>query len=174
MTAARLGIASAVVLAALTVPGQTKAPLPALEQRRAIEQLLSRFLRAFENLDMTTFISCFAEDATVFFPAPEPPRRFDGKPAIEAHFEQVFAAIRKTSASSHPPYHRLKPEDLLVQLLSPEAAVVTLHLRNTERIGRRTLVLKKTGGTWLIAHLHASNIPAVTTELNPKKAHVNR
>lgn len=26
------------------------------------------FLRAFENLDMPTFIACFAEDATAFFP----------------------------------------------------------------------------------------------------------
>jgi ketosteroid isomerase-like protein len=127
-------------------------------ERHAIGQVTSRFLASFENLDMPAFIGCFAEDATVFFPAPEPPERFSGKAAIQTHFQQVFDSIRK-SASSGPPYHRLIPENLEVQLLGADAAVVSFHLRNTERIARRTLVLKKVHGVWQIAHLHASNVP---------------
>ncbi len=122
---------------------------------------------------MTNFIGCFAEDATVFFPVPEPAQRFDGKAAIQAHFEQVFATIRKASTSSRAPYHRLRPEALLVQLLGPDAAIVSFHLRNTERIARRTLALKKVDGTWVIAHLHASNVPlhtAALPRLKPKPA----
>ncbi len=158
MIATRLGIASAIVLAAIAEPAFTKTTSAPIEERHAVEQLLSRFLRAFENLDMTTFISCFAEDATVFFPLPEPPQRFAGKAAIRAHFQQVFATIRKGSASLRPPYHKLKPEEPLVQLLTPDAAVVSFHLRNSERIARRTLVLQKVGKSWLIVHLHASNV----------------
>jgi hypothetical protein len=41
--------------------------------------------------------------------------------------------------------------------LSGDTAVVSFHLRNSERIARRTLVMKKARGAWLIAHLHASN-----------------
>jgi len=39
------------------------------------------------------------------------------------------------------------------------AAIVTFHLRNDERVGRRTIVFRKTDGAWRIAHLHASNVP---------------
>ena len=123
------------------------------------KQLLSRFLKAFEDLDMASFIACFADDATVFFPTPEPPQRFGGKAAIRDHFEQVFAAIRRGSPATQPPFHRLEPEDLEFQLTGADTVVATFHLRNPERIARRTLVLANVHGTWLIAHLHASNVP---------------
>jgi len=128
----------------------------AASDQQDVEQAASHFLASFENLDMPAFIACFADDATVFFPAPEPPERFVGKAAIRSRFQQVFDAIRKR-ASGGPPYHRLEPQELQVQLLGHDAAVVTFHLRNSERIARRTLVMKKVQGAWLIAHLHASN-----------------
>jgi len=126
--------------------------------RAAIETFTRTFLRAFENLDMQQFIACFADSATVFFPMPEPPQRVDGKRAIQQRFERVFSSIRST-ATSGPPFHHLGPEDLKVQMMSGQTAVVSFQLRNSERIGRRTLVLIKTNGQWLIFHLHASNAP---------------
>jgi ketosteroid isomerase-like protein len=134
----------------------------AASDRQEIEQATTRFLISFENLDMPAFIDCFADDATAFFPAPEPPERVVGKTAIRTRFQLVFDAIRK-GASSGPPYHRLEPQDLQVQLLGADAAVVTFHLRNSERIARRTLVFKKVHGAWLIAHLHASNFQRAVT-----------
>ena len=98
---------------------------------------------------MTAFISCFTEDATVFFPVPEPPQRFAGKTAIQAHFEQVFATIRKTSTSLRPPYHRLRPEDLLVHCPSPDAAVSFFHLPPNQRTAPRALL--KMGGIYLLS-----------------------
>ncbi len=124
----------------------------------AIEAFTQEFLRAFENLDMKQFIACFADDATVFFPMPEPPERVQGKQAIQQRFERVFASIRG-SAESGPPFHHLAPEDLSIQLMPGGTAVVSFHLRNEERIARRTFVLTKTNGKWLIVHLHASNVP---------------
>jgi ketosteroid isomerase-like protein len=47
---------------------------PASDQQE-IKQATARFLTSFENLDMPAFIACFADDATAFFPAPEPPTR---------------------------------------------------------------------------------------------------
>lgn len=118
---------------------------------------VDHFLEAFENLDITTFVSCFAEDATVFYPDPEPPARVTGRMAIEARFEQVFAAIR-AEAEGGPPYHRLVPVDLAVQPVADDVAVVTFHLASERRTGRRTLVLTRAAtGEWRIVHLHASN-----------------
>lgn len=126
--------------------------------RAAIETFTRTFLRAFENLDMQQFVACFADNATVFFPMPEPPERVDGKQAIQQRFERVFSSIRST-AKSGPPFHHLTPENLKIQMMSGQTAVVSFQLRNSERIGRRTLVLINTNGQWRILHLHASNNP---------------
>jgi ketosteroid isomerase-like protein len=126
--------------------------------RAAIETSTRTFLRAFENLDMQQFIACFADNATVFLPVPEPPERVDGKQAIQQRFERVFASIRST-AKSGPPFHHLAPEDLKIQMMPGQTAIVSFHLRNSERIARRTLVLINTSGEWRILHLHASNAP---------------
>jgi uncharacterized protein (TIGR02246 family) len=126
--------------------------------RAAIEAFTRKFLRAFEDLDMQQFIACFADNATMFFPMPEPPERAQGKQAIKQLFEHVFASIRST-AKSGPPFHHLAPEDLVIQMMPGQSAVVSFHLRNSKRIARRTLVLTNTNGRWLILHLHASNVP---------------
>ncbi len=126
--------------------------------RAAIEAFTRNFLHAFEELDIEQFIACFADDATVFFPTPEPPERIEGEQAIRRRFERVFASIRST-AKSGPPFHHLGPEDLAIQLMPGQNAVVSFHLRNEERTGRRTLVLTNMNGQWLILHLHASNVP---------------
>ena len=132
-------------------------------ERDEVQAVVRHFLVSFENLDIDAFMASFAHDATVFFPTPEPPDRFDGKNAIRDHFLKVFAAIRSSSKASAPPYHRLEPEQLEVQIPAPGSAVVTFHLRNSERTARRTLVLAKVAGHWLIVHLHASNLAAPAT-----------
>jgi len=142
-------------ITALTVSASTR---DRAESERQIRQATDQFIHAFENLDMARFIQCFSEDATVFFPIPEPPGRFDGREAIQRHFQEVFAAIRHSSASSRPPFHHLVPEHLQVQLIDDTAAVVTFQMSNAERVARRTLVFQKRSGRWLIVHLHASNV----------------
>jgi ketosteroid isomerase-like protein len=126
--------------------------------RTAVEAFTRKFLSAFENLDMKQFIACFANDATVFFPMPESPERVEGKQAIEQRFEHVFASIRN-SAKSGPPFQRLTPQQLSIQLMPGQTAIVSFHLQNEQRIARRTLVLINKNGQWLILHLHASNVP---------------
>jgi ketosteroid isomerase-like protein len=147
----------AVAFALLTCSAAAGAPA---DDRQAVEEAVAHWLGSFENLDMPVFIDCFTDDATIFFPsfvpAPDIPERVAGKAAVRSSFEQIFAAIRK-GASGGPPYHRLQPEDLQVQLLGTDSAVVTFHLRNSERIARRTFVMRKVQGAWLVAHLHASN-----------------
>ena len=126
--------------------------------RDAAEQLVRRFLGAFEDLDLAAIADCFADDATMFFPVPQPPELVVGRAAIIDRFEAVAAGIR-SEASSGPPYHRLDPVELTVLTTGPDAAVVTFELRRLDRTGRRTLVLRRTDGDCLIVHLHASNTP---------------
>lgn len=123
----------------------------------SVHVALKHFLTAFENLDWETFRMSFDDRATVFFPLPEPPERFEGRAAYEARFRLVFNQIRK-SASNGPPFHRLNPENLQIEGLGSQAALVTFHLRNSERIARRTIVFQKVDGVWRIWHLHASNV----------------
>ncbi|MFC5499818.1 YybH family protein [Caenimonas terrae] len=130
-----------------------------------MEELVATFLAAFENLDMPSFIACFASDATVFFPAPEPPARFDGRAAIQAQFSIVFARILG-QAPGGPPYHRLVPEELRIEQVSPNMGLATFHLRSAERTARRTLVLCQHSGEWRIQHLHASNVSVAHVALS--------
>jgi ketosteroid isomerase-like protein len=122
-----------------------------------VRTALTEFLTAFENLDWDAFRASFDDQVTVFFPTPEPPQRFDGRAAVEAHFQEVFKAIRSASPSG-PPFQRLDPEDLRIEALSADTALASFHLRNNQRIARRTIVFKRTARGWRIAHLHASNI----------------
>ena len=123
------------------------------------EATLRKLLSAFENLDYEAFVVLFAEDATLFFPTPEPPQRFEGRAAIGEHFRSVFNRIRQTSEVKSPPYQKLVPEELAWQVYSRDTAIAIFHLRNEERIARRTVVLVLRNGGWRVVHLHASNVP---------------
>ena len=148
------------LMAAVTPGLAGRRTTEALGPRQAeVQGFVKRFLVSFENLDLDAFMACFSDRATVFFPVPEPPGRYSGKAAVRAHFEKVFSDIRKASPASAPPFHRLQAEDLEIQFLGADAAIVTFHLRNQARIARRTLALTRSGGKWEIAHLHASNVP---------------
>jgi ketosteroid isomerase-like protein len=123
-----------------------------------VHTALTRFLVAFENLDWGAFRECFDDQATVFFPSPEPGERAEGRAAYEARFRHVFDEIRRTEPSG-PPFQTLEPQDLRIEVLGPNGALVTFHLRNAERLARRTVVFRKADGRWRIFHLHASNVP---------------
>jgi len=125
----------------------------------APDDFVRECLRAFERLDLDAFIEGFAQDATAFFPEPEPPARVEGREAIRARFDQVFAGVRSRAASG-PPWHRLDAEDLQLQWLGPDIAVATFHMADAVRLARRTFVLARAGDRWRIVHLHASNAPA--------------
>lgn len=124
---------------------------------------IKRFLCAFEAGDLGTMRSAFAEDATTFPPATmandleteidaDAHRRVRGFPP---QFAELVAAFRKKG--HEPPYMSLDPEDLEIQLIN-DVALVTFHLVNDERLGRRTFVLTRIDDGWKIVHLHASNV----------------
>lgn len=72
----------------------------------------------------------------------------------------MFARIKKDSGRQSPPYMNLQPQDLRIQMMSQEIALVTFHLVNGNTISRRTILLKQDEGRWEIVHIHASNLTA--------------
>ena len=115
------------------------------------------FIEAFKNLDWERFRHSFSDDATVFFPFQNVPRRANGGEEIQASFKPLFDEGRKRKPN--PPYLSIEPKDVKIQMLG-NTGVVTFHLGEDDSgyVGRRTVVFQKQRGKWLIMHLHASTI----------------
>jgi ketosteroid isomerase-like protein len=124
----------------------------------AIVDAIHDFLEAFSILDHAGMMAFFSQDATSFFPLEHSVRRMNNKKEISKGFSRVIEKIKEMGQSRI----HLEPEGLQIQELN-DGAVVTFHLKN-DVFCRRTLVLTKTEGKWMIAHLHASNAPAKGAE----------
>ena len=138
--------------------------IPALSQRPGrsedvtIERALTGFLDAFNNLDWPAFRAHFSDTPSIFHPVPILARRIDSSSEFEKAWLAVFERIKKSSGRVTPPYMTLSPQDLRIDRLSDDVALVTFHLVDNKVLSRRTLVLKKYGDDWKIVHLHASNL----------------
>ena len=71
---------------------------------------------------------------------------------------EVFERIKKNSGRSTPPYMDLRAQDLRIERLSEDVALVTFHILDGKKFDRRTLVMKRDRGSWEIVHIHASNL----------------
>ena len=128
---------------------------PLAAEIAAVQRVLEGFIDSLNMADVNSFVRFFANDATMFFPLASLPLRLENKQQIAAAFGAFFEALRKREPG--PRYMNLTPEDTRVQFLD-DVAVVTFHFKGEEMVSRRTLVLRKVSGTWLIVHLHASNL----------------
>jgi len=112
---------------------------------------VQRFIKANETRDLELIVSTFADDATVFFPG-GPQTRVSGKENIRRAFAALFQ--QRTGVIT------ITPRDVAVQLFG-DVAIVTAHLERpagAPGTARRTFVLRRIGGGWLIVHHHASNV----------------
>lgn len=145
-------------------PIQADAVTINLEQQ-AIQDKLSRFIEDFNNLNMSKVAAHFAEEATLF-PRTVMTDRATSKVVLDEYCREEgpgnFQSLENFSAelraeSAGPPYMDLEPLETKIQVFG-ETAIVTFHLRNPERLGRRTFVYVKRHYEWKIIHLHASNV----------------
>jgi ketosteroid isomerase-like protein len=125
-----------------------------------VEEAMSRFLKALDSYDLTMLWGFFDPEATVSFP--ETPtatslKRLKGSD-IEAAWRAIFEYGKKNSGRTTPPYVNTTPQDLLVDHISNDVAMVTFHLGTDTRIGGRTFLWKHSPNGWKIVHLHASNL----------------
>ena len=116
---------------------------------------LNSFVDAFSNLRWEEFRQFFADDATAFFPpsANHPIRAENGKEVLSI-FSKVFENAKQRNKSKID----IQPKEVRIQILG-NSAIVSFHLEDPDLFGRRTLVLQKKEGKWLIVHLHASGVP---------------
>jgi ketosteroid isomerase-like protein len=121
----------------------------------AAEEVLSRFIEALNTCDLESTMVLFSEDATVFFPFPEHAERIEGKKNISAAFAEFYESVR--SQKNGPRYMSIVPHNVEVQT-AKNVAVVSFQIVSGPVTSRRTLVLAKAHGRWVIMHLHASNI----------------
>ena len=139
------------------------APTPDAPVRAAVAE----FVTALNAFDAQRLGRTFAEDATIFFPgAPFPAARVQGRATIQNAFGQLFAALRQRGTRQA----NIVPRGLDVQLLG-DIAVATFHIAGAgQEIGRRTLVLRRAGGRWLIVHMHGSAAPIQARPAAPAPA----
>jgi uncharacterized protein (TIGR02246 family) len=117
----------------------------------AVRSVLDRFVRAVNEANVDEFVACFEEDASAFFPSQANAVRRVGREAIRAAVTPSFAL--------GPPATPVEPRDLTITVEGLQA-LVTFDGGRGEAHARRTLVLRRRGDRWAIAHLHASNLTA--------------
>ncbi len=152
-------LAPLLALAVVSTPGLAQPAAartaPAPPQAGSAEAAVGEFIAALNAMDAARLGRLFAEDATIFFPsAPFPLRRL-GKAEAVRYFARLFEALRARGARLSD----IVPRELHVQLYG-DAAVASFHLTGGQELGRRTLVLRRLGGRWLIVHLHSSSLRA--------------
>jgi len=144
----------AVVLALLSVPPVFAQAPPDSAELQARETL-TRFVRAFDDLDWETFRLAFDDNATAFYPRSFP-ERANGRAEFEKTFKTVFEQIR--SGKTAAPYMNIQPRQMKVQVFG-NVAIATFHLDDRAGfVNRRTIVLNKSESGWKIVHLHASEV----------------
>lgn len=123
-----------------------------------VRDALGIFLTAFNNLDWPAFRAAFGPNPTMFHPASPNTRRIETEEQFDKAWAGVFERIRKSSGRSTPPYMQLEPQDLRIEFLSENVALVSFHILNPGEIDRRTIIFKRYGSAWKIVHIHASNL----------------
>ena len=124
----------------------------------SVDAAVADFVQAFTTLDEARFDKAWTEDATLFFPLAVPQLgggRFTGRADVLKVFHLFFASVRKGRPG--PDYLGIKPEDVHVQKHG-DSAIVTFVLSGDRGVARRTLVMRRGGGGWRVAHMHASNM----------------
>ena len=137
-----------------------------------VEAAMIGFLTALNDLDGQKFRHSWDANATMFGAVASfatPPvgvsttslaKRLDGS-ALNTVWKEIFDEIRKRSGRSAPPYQKVQPQDMRIDLLGVDAAVVTFHLGNSGGVSRRTFVWRRSEEGWKIVHMHASMISSV-------------
>jgi hypothetical protein len=139
----------------LSVSGQTKVYKNNVDSVSVCNQL-NEFIVSFENLDFARFQTFFSNDVTVFFPPSALINyRVDGKKNAMKVFKEFFIKVKQ--GKSNPPYLDISPKKLKITLIQ-DVAIVTFELEDDNAISRRTIILRKENGKFLIFHLHASKM----------------
>jgi len=116
--------------------------------------VMDSLVDAFNGFAAVDLRSLLAEDATAFLPMPEHAELVRGRDEILAILTPLLEADRQRRGGQ--PLN-LVPKDVVIQQHG-RSAVVTFDVGTADVHSRRTLVLERRDGRWMIIHLHASNV----------------
>lgn len=150
-----LPAALAVLITIVPAVANAAPPQAGPADEAAVQKVVDGFIDSLNAADVNSFTNFFAPDATLFFPLSSLPLRLEDRQQITTAFGAFFEAVRRQQPG--PPYMNMVPVGTRVQLFG-SVAVVTFHLKGEDVVSRRTLVLQKRSGAWLIVHLHASSL----------------
>ncbi len=132
------------------------------KEEQEIKAAIMRFIESIDSMEDKGVAISYADAATAFYPHSFAQRRLDGKTAIMTIQQQGFEAIRQAlpqNTDFSTVSLQLKPQDFNINILGETIALVTWHSPRPNHImGRRTAVMQKIKGKWLILHMHASNM----------------
>lgn len=127
----------------------------AVEARSAAEAVVHGFLAAVDAGDLPALAGLFEPDAGAYLPFADTPALIQGREAVLARFSRLIDAWCRRGKS--PPFVGFEPRDLVVGPAGPGHALATFLVGIEGDTGRRSMLLRHTGGGWRILHLHASN-----------------
>jgi hypothetical protein len=145
----------AVLITIVPAVANAASPQAAPADEAVVQKVVDGFIASLNAAEVNSFTNFFAPDATLFFPLSSLPLRLEDRRQIATAFGAFFEAVRRQQPG--PPYMNMIPVGTKVQLFG-SVAVATFHLRGEDVVSRRTLVLQKRSGAWLIVQLHASNL----------------
>ncbi len=126
-----------------------------------IKETIDTFIDGINSLDLETIKTVYSEEATVFYPFSFTPELLKGREEILAKQSKGFELMHQIYANQGKPAPKtlgLSPTDFHIELLSKNIALVNWHSPRPKHLGRRTAILKKVKGQWLIISHHASNM----------------
>jgi hypothetical protein len=145
-------VALALLIASAAFTGNAQGPTGCHAPRDACS-LFDRFLGAFNRREWDAFRVTLSDDVSAMLDSPDHPERLDGRVAVEEFFHRIFPPAGSQPSHLPPP---VQPEKLLVQDLG-DTVVISFHIRFSDTIARRTLVLRKTALGWRVVHIHGSS-----------------
>lgn len=153
---ASLALAPAAMAAqAVATPATPAVPADRNAADAPVRAAVAEFVNALNAFDAERLGRTLSEDVTVFFPGPPfQAARGQGRGAVQDAFARLFTRLRQRGTRNAS----LQPAGLAVQVYG-DTAIATFHLLGQQEVGRRTLVLRREGGRWLVAHMHASVAP---------------
>ncbi len=141
----------------MSAPGESlaadrDAPLARAGTPSAVGLVLGEFVSAVESSNIRRVSALLDEEVTIFAPFAElGARRIEGKAGATRMFQTLFDIARARNITM-----KIRPAELRV-LEFGDAALATFHLNaDEEGVSRRTIVLRRSGPTWRIVHIHAS------------------
>lgn len=130
-------------------------------EKEKVKQAVEQFIKGINEMDVEAVGKALSTDATAFYPFSFTPKLLKGKEEIMAKQAEGFELMHQIYAQRGKPTPKtlgLAPADFEIQMLTNKVAVVNWHSPRPAHIGRRTAVLQKINGKWLIVCHHASNL----------------